>query len=143
MVSEHLVLPVPTSPLSGGFDASHKITGVGMTHSVIVSSPKSEHIVIPIASYPTSHSGWHTSPGKSVFSQPPALPFSGNVTAHFVLSTGRHVAGVNIPSAEHEDVITPDNSKPSIHSGVHVAPDASCAFLPPPVTTLLQLLASF
>ena len=57
-----------------------------MTHSVIVSSPKSEHIVIPIASYPCSHSGWHTSPGKSVFGQPPAIKVSGNVTVHFVLS---------------------------------------------------------
>jgi hypothetical protein len=66
MVREHLVLPVPTSPFSGGSDASHKITGVGMKHSVIVSSPKSEHIVMPIVSYPSSHSGWHTSPGESV-----------------------------------------------------------------------------
>ena len=142
MVREHLVSPVPTSPLSGGFVASHKSTGVGMTHSVIVSSPKSEHIVIPIASYPCSHSGWHTSPGKSVFAQLPAIKVSGNVTVHFVLSIGRHVARVNCPSAEHEDFITPDNSKPSSHSGVHVFPDASCLTLPL-VTTLLQLSSSF
>ena len=142
MVREHLVSPVPTSPLSGGFVASHKSTGVGMTHSVIVSSPKSEHIVIPIASYPCSHSGWHTSPGKSVFAQLPAIKVSGNVTVHFVLSIGRHVARVNCPSAEHEDFITPDNSKPSSHSGVHVFPDASCLTLRGQ-TTLLQLSSSF
>jgi hypothetical protein len=139
MVREHLVLPVPTSPFSGGSDASHKITGVGMKHSVIVSSPKSEHIVMPIVSYPSSHSGWHTSPGESVSlpSQLPALPFSGNVTMHCEGSTGTHVAGVNSPSAEHEDVITPDNSNVSRHPGVHDVPAASV------VTSLQPPAANF
>ena len=119
MVREHLVLPVPTSPFSGGSDASHKSTGVGMTHSVIVSSPNAEHIVMPIVSYPSSHSGWQTSPGKSVslFSQlsspVPAPPFSGNVTVHFEGSIGSHVALVVITPSAHTN--SPRNVNPVLH----------------------------
>jgi hypothetical protein len=94
---------------------------------------------MPIVSYPSSHSGWHTSPGESVSlpSQLPALPFSGNVTMHCEGSTGTHVAGVNSPSAEHEDVITPDNSNVSRHPGVHDVPAASV------VTSLQPPAANF
>jgi hypothetical protein len=52
-------------------------------------------------------------------------------------STGTHVAGVNSPSAEHEDVITPDNSNVSRHPGVHDVPAASV------VTSLQPPAANF
>ena len=76
------------------------------THVASVRVPAAHDVVsCPDNVYPASHSGVHVAPDAS--SSPvhvPAEALSGNCIVHFVLSTGRHVAGVNIPSAEHEDL---------------------------------------
>ena len=93
-----------------------KDTVQSFTHVESVTSPAAEQVVSPESVYPLSQSGVHDSPGPSVPSLQlsrllPVVPRVGlpvPVAKDTVQPT--HVATVNSPAAEHEDVVTPDNS---------------------------------
>ena len=80
------------------------------THVESVTSPAAEHDVSPDSVYPLAHTGVHDVPGPSVPSL--QLPFPVPRLGLPVPSVNdtvqpTHVATVNSPAAEHEDVVTP------------------------------------
>ena len=102
---------VPAAALSG-FVSFGYVAAVHAfaAHVESVTSPAAEHDVSPESVYPLAHSGVHDVPGPSVPSL--QLPFPVprlGLPVPSVKDTVQptHVATVNSPAAEHEDVVTP------------------------------------